>query len=124
MDMDMDQKRIIPAWVVAVAIGVLGSLFVAFAGAGADIGSSATTLAAMLAVLLVPGCIGVAFSAWRSRQKQRFADHAATMAVMETVAPLEAESMPLATVRSLTEVHVARLQHERHKAGRAAKQAS
>jgi hypothetical protein len=63
-------------------------------------------------------------SAWRSRQKQRFADHAATMAVMETVAPLEAESMPLATVRSLTEVQVARLQHERRRAGRAAKQAS
>jgi hypothetical protein len=122
--MDMDQKRIIPAWAAAVAVGLLGSVFVAFAGGGAEIGNSVTTFAAILGVLLIPGCLGVAFSAWRSRQRQRVADHTATMAVMETVAPLEAESLPLATVRSLTDVQVERQQRERRSAERAAKQAS
>jgi hypothetical protein len=122
--MDMNQKRVIPAWVSALVAGVLGSVLVAYVGPGGDIGKSFMAFAATVALFLAPGCAGVAFSAWRAQQKQRAADHTAAMAVMETVAPLEAESLPLATVRSLTEVQVERRQRERSIAERAARQAS
>lgn len=122
--MDMNQKRIIPAWAAAVGAGVLGSVLMAYAGPHGDIGRSFAAFAALVALFLAPGCVGVLFSAWRSRARQQAADHTAAMAVMETVAPLEAESLPLATVRSLTEVQVERRQRERRSAERAAKQAS
>ena len=122
--MDMNQKQVVPAWVSAVAAGVLGTVVVAYFGPEGDIGKSFAAFVATVALFLAPGCVGVAFSAWRSRQAQRTADDAAAMAVMETVAPLEAESLPLATVRSLTEVQVERRQRERRGAERAARQAS
>ena len=122
--MDMNQERVIPAWVSALAAGVLGTVLVAYAGPAGDIGSSFAAFAGTVALFLAPGCAGVALSAWRARQKERMADNVAAMAVMEAVAPLEAESLPLATVRSLTEVQVERRQRERRTAERAARQAS
>lgn len=118
--MDMQQGRFAPI-ATAIAVGtVLLGIFIAAGGPAADIGSSWSVLAAAIAVFVLPGCAATALSAWRTASRRGAVLHAAAMRVMQDVAPLEAESLPLAQVRSLTEVQVERHQRDRRAAAQRA----
>jgi hypothetical protein len=118
--MDMNQGRLAPALLATLTGLVVVSAALALGGLDADIQYSLPALAALAAAVVLPGCLGLAYNAWRSQRAQSAADNVAAMAVMEDVAPLEAESMSLADVHSLTAAHVERRQRERRAAERRA----